>query len=469
MSHAHHFLSRLDRLARPHVELALALYRDDERLRYVIEQARVPEGAERVAVSLDDPHEGPFVLVTRTGRFVTCLGSGMRASNLLIITRAQLDTLSAKHAVLRQREAARERLVDPGGGVAFLLKRLLEAGPFLAREEFQALAALTPLLGEEYFDVAIEWTIASHNLQTQLKPALKKRGTRLWPVQIDKLRVCWQTFYAAGHLANLALADGGEMLHRRAEGDEARYVTIVAGLTAVVVAGGNLSKTARGAWALGQLGERWIPHATQRLATAKTAADVLGAALALIAIGARDEALRPRVRSALLAIPTLDTEEARSWALYLGTGGANLLGNMDTVLAAHQRMGAALAVELRDHYPATSPYHYTTPEAVPADIAFAEPFQLVSEFGRDPKMLPHAISMVVPAARAAPEELYLPRGCVEFLETKWEPEDAWTILTGWFEEARKPAPRPTGPARQGPCPCGSGKKYKRCCGAAETA
>jgi hypothetical protein len=33
--------------ARQHVELALTSYRDDERLWYVLEQARGPEGAER--------------------------------------------------------------------------------------------------------------------------------------------------------------------------------------------------------------------------------------------------------------------------------------------------------------------------------------------------------------------------------------------------------------------------------------
>jgi len=34
--HAHHFLSRLDRVSLPHVELALGLYRDDDMLRYIL-------------------------------------------------------------------------------------------------------------------------------------------------------------------------------------------------------------------------------------------------------------------------------------------------------------------------------------------------------------------------------------------------------------------------------------------------
>ncbi|HEY6463295.1 MAG TPA: hypothetical protein VIY73_24175, partial [Polyangiaceae bacterium] len=77
MAHAHHFLSRLDRVTREQTEFALGLYRDDAAVRYVLEQVKLPPEAARVALAVDDPREGPFVLVTRDGKFVTCLGRGM--------------------------------------------------------------------------------------------------------------------------------------------------------------------------------------------------------------------------------------------------------------------------------------------------------------------------------------------------------------------------------------------------------
>src|SRR4029453_10070611 len=89
--HAHHFLSRLDRVARAHVEVALMLYRDDDLLRFILDRAHLPEGVDRVALSLDDATRGPFLIVTRDGRFVTCLGAGMKPTNRMIVTRAQLD------------------------------------------------------------------------------------------------------------------------------------------------------------------------------------------------------------------------------------------------------------------------------------------------------------------------------------------------------------------------------------------
>lgn len=103
--HAHHFLTRLDRLSVRHVELALTLYRDEELLRFALAHVRLPRNAQRVAISLEHPEEGPFVLVTREGRFVTCLGAGMHQHHP-VITRAQLDGAFACIALLRGQRLA---------------------------------------------------------------------------------------------------------------------------------------------------------------------------------------------------------------------------------------------------------------------------------------------------------------------------------------------------------------------------
>jgi hypothetical protein len=81
VGHAEHFLSRLDRLASAEVELALELYRDPGLLRAVLQVVKLPDAAERVAISLDDSAAGPYLVVTRDGHFVTCLARGMRPRN----------------------------------------------------------------------------------------------------------------------------------------------------------------------------------------------------------------------------------------------------------------------------------------------------------------------------------------------------------------------------------------------------
>jgi hypothetical protein len=463
MGHAHHFLSRLDRLAHSQVELALSLYRDDDRLRFLLQQARLPEGAERVAVSLDHPHEGPFVLVTRTGRFVTCLGRGMRVSDLPIITRAELDALSNKHGLWQGRERAKDQLLVDAGGAAFLFGRLFDAGPNLAREEFQALAALHPLIGDENYDTALEWTRTSRFLQNKLAPLVRKRGARIRPFQLEQLEVCWKTFFAAGHLVNLALVDEGEMLARRADGDEARYEIIADSIVVMVLDGSDMSKTLRGAWALGQLGPRWLPYARRRLLEASTALETMQATFALLAIGARHPDTHPEVIAAFDPVPRVLSAEAQGWADYVCPGAVKILEHPEQHVEHHCKIGAGLAFELRDRYPDTSPYHYAREEDVDRDFAYASPFQLVASFGFDLSFLPMAIPAVIPAAIAAPEQLYLPRRCVEFLDDRWSPDLSLLLMQPTLELTAKPPPRPEGPTRNGPCPCGSGKKYKRCC------
>ena len=101
MAHDAHFLQRLDRVSHGHVEMALGLYRDHELVRHILESANVPEGAERVALALADGGKGPHVIVTREGRFVTCLGDGMKTGPHPVVSRARIDALAAKMERLR--------------------------------------------------------------------------------------------------------------------------------------------------------------------------------------------------------------------------------------------------------------------------------------------------------------------------------------------------------------------------------
>src|SRR5262249_34682684 len=142
MPHQHHFLSRLDRVSTAHVELALTLYRDHELVRYLLGRLSLPEGAARVAISLQDPVRGPFIVVTREGRFVTCLGEGMKPGRLPIVTRERLDAIAAKHGDLRARLGA----IGTLGGAQKIFERLYHAGDELSREEMIAAAGVAPLL-----------------------------------------------------------------------------------------------------------------------------------------------------------------------------------------------------------------------------------------------------------------------------------------------------------------------------------
>src|SRR5258708_6230897 len=139
MPHDAHFLERLDRVDRKHVELALGLYRDHELVRYILSHTRLAEGVERIAIALEEGSEAPHIIVARTGAFVTCLGRGMSTGVLPVVTRAHLDGLASKFQRVREGlELAKKRGVDE----TRLLDRIESAGPAITREDFLAACAI---------------------------------------------------------------------------------------------------------------------------------------------------------------------------------------------------------------------------------------------------------------------------------------------------------------------------------------
>ena len=71
-------------------------------------------------------------------------------------------------------------------------------------------------------------------------------------------------------------------------------------------------------------------------------------------------------------------------------------------------------------------------------------------------------------ARCDLADLYVPEHRLDAL-APWKPEDSLQLLRaslswGTYIKA-PPEPQPARPGRNDACPCGSGKKYKRCCGA----
>ena len=127
MPHAHHFLERLDRVTRAQMEVALGLYRDHEAVRHVLSHVNIPPAAERIALALDDAEEGPFVIVTREGHFVTCLAKGMRQDHP-VIPRGQVDALLAKVAEKRARKELAQRELRPDEDQDDLFQRVVRRG-----------------------------------------------------------------------------------------------------------------------------------------------------------------------------------------------------------------------------------------------------------------------------------------------------------------------------------------------------
>jgi hypothetical protein len=143
VSHAEHFLSRLLRLTDDEVKLALALYHDSEWVQTILASAGLPDSAERVALSLSDAdsQRGPFMVVTRSGHFVTCLARDMNPGRLPVVPLERLNTSSLKVDRDRKRALLEERVQRGDERLRTLLRRLFFSPNTLSREDFLEVAA----------------------------------------------------------------------------------------------------------------------------------------------------------------------------------------------------------------------------------------------------------------------------------------------------------------------------------------
>ncbi|KYF74927.1 hypothetical protein BE11_27635 [Sorangium cellulosum] len=458
MGHQHHFLSRLDRVSLPHVELALTLYRDHGLVQYLLRCARLPDGAERVAISLDDAARGPFLVVTREGRFVTCLGAGMRAGDLPVITRGQLDALIEKVADLRARMAAASALAGPKGHTAQLVDRIFHAGPDLSREEFVGISAFQPLFGFEFLRAYFGAVTELDELRgALLRVEHPKRA--LTPV----LRRYWDLFWAIGHLAVLAFMDGRALVESLPEELDLSSSCLAWGASRQ----GSVALALRGFWGVAKVGKAQLRACKTAFDEAASQLRLVTSVGSLIALGAGHARLRAEVRKVLSARRDLSGAQFPESLLTLfQTTAEAALDEPESTAIVQRSLGARMAVSLTRGLAAGDPLRFEREEDVPEALAMGLPVNTRQAFVDDAEVMALMMLFIPWTARAEPEQLFLPREFIRLVHARWSPEDTVRLLAPLREHYHPKihAPRPEGPPRKGPCPCGSGEKYKRCCG-----
>lgn len=463
MPHQHHFLSRLDRVALPHVELALSLYNDPELVRYLLAEARVPEATDRVAISLDHPKEGPFLLVTREGRFVTCLGQGMRVGDRPVLTRGQLDAALAKATDYRARFAAAAGLAGAGGAQR-LLDRMYQAADELSREEFIAISALQPLYPLKLVQLLFGAAVDLVDARERLLPQLPKSG-RLAPRYRDAALAYWKVFWAVGHLSVLATMGGWSPIERAVSvADQIGAVSVSWG----AVRQGVMALGLKGIWGAARLGKVMLPGSKERFAEAISHLTVVDSGMSLAAIGLRHTRLRAEANKALAGGPAVGADPATATYPH---AIANLLRAVleapaDAARDYQRALGALAAFRIGASLPKGSAYRFEREEDVPESLALTLAVNLQFNYLDDRKALTPMFMCLPWLARAAPADLYLPRDYIKATRAPWEPKSTYALLGAHKAHYHQAAPTrdPSAPTRQGPCPCGSGKKYKRCCG-----
>jgi hypothetical protein len=493
VGHNIHFLERIERLNLRQADRALGLYRDPQAVAFLLQRFHLPDGVERVALALGGGEQPPHVVLTRSGQFVTCLGAGMATRDLHAVPFVQMERELNHLGALREtlngkvtHGAAREKL-----------KNLFHKSDGISREEFSSLMTLRPLLGEDLLSLnASSWDDVD-SFRKSWHPHPKLRGSS---VEAHTLSLYWRALWAASHITSLLAVDVPELEHffgRVANGAHGGLT-----LTWSPVRSGVLGLILRGWHTAAQLGRTFLPVGRYVLNRGMvTEHSTLLTVGGLLAVRARHPELSEAVNrlideaeQSLELRPDNDGEESEGAQESEGTQeneGAQqneeAASRVDPALQQRlrQRLGNPLRTIIRElkrpsDQPSTAflpavreglmqafpPGIFDRPEDVPDDIAIcmslyqrsSNTYESFAPTINLAQCLPHV-------ARLEPQQLYLPEHLMRYVVHPTNKVDIDAVREHLdFLKPRVPHVAKPKPGRNTPCPCGSGKKYKACCG-----
>jgi hypothetical protein len=459
VGHDVHFLERLDRVTGEESDVALSLYRDHVLVSHILQIAKPPDGADRIAISIAHPTEGPFIIVTRDGHFVTCLGRGMKPKHF-VITRDRLDTITAQLATFRAR-SDRASAATGASGTDALIRSISAKADTLSREDVDALLAIAPILGEVFLTVFVKQAMRLDELRSTL---MEVDGVRR-KVDRDLLLAWWGLLAAQSNLVVLL----GSADRERLDDIGARFLGAGMSPTWHLTSYGVFGITARAIWFAARGGRSFLPLYKDRLEAAADISAFFDAVRSLWAMSVRHKGLRAEIMKALR--PNAD-DSARQAAFAAFRGEMASLVERAEAPDVEQHLleiGAEETLERIERMPEDASFRSITRiEDVPLDLARTSLLTLLWDTLDVQAMGARALDGATPfIARASATDFFYPETFARALGSLGTAQTALAFARNQrvFRAEKKPVVAQPTPGRNDPCTCGSGKKWKRCCGA----
>lgn len=220
----------------------------------------------------------------------------------------------------------------------------------------------------------------------------------------------------------------------------------------------------RGVWGAGRMGKAMLPSYKKSLSEDGALFELFDTVFGLVAIGRRSSRLRPEIAKALEGAQDRATTPGaaklrRSVKLGPVFRAAIEFIEVDDaeIESALLRVGNQMIGDALDG----------APEEERNAIARALPLNTYADGMTDGKSLLTSLNLIAATARGQPEQFYYPREVLEAVHKPWKPEHTRHILepVRYAEHMTRPeVPVRTHPGSNDPCSCGSGRKYKKCCG-----
>jgi hypothetical protein len=451
MGHDDHFLSRLDRVSWVDAELALTLYRDHELVRELIESSSLPQDTERIAISLDDPEAGPFVIVARDGHFVTCLGEGMRAK-WPVLTRAELDYISKDLTGIRTATSTLQCDAERRDVVQDLFSR----GELLFSEDIAVLAAVQPAICSEVIRGYLTLTIELNKMLPDLKRLARRQRRSRERFVSDVYRLMW----CVRNLALVAGLDSPRTTCKLLARKRGTISGVAIGLEQSFVGWAVM-------WWVAQTGLELLPRYLTRVLAGAEPRVHADAVAAVVALASRHPECRAEVRESLLLV---DDGGPASFHTITARTAAKALDLIDS--GQHNALADELIREQGFGYRALIAPDVTRADDIPVDLAL--PWALATTYNifASAAAFTHFLTLLARIAPLSAERLCPPRELGRHHAARIP--GAGLLLSNLRDAARfrsageVPSTTKKSPPRNGRCPCGSGKKYKQCCARAHT-
>ena len=484
--HSMHFLERLQERAvdEEHISLAMSLYYNHRLAEIVTRSLHLPIDDQRVAVAMEEGEDPPYIILARGGRFITCLAPGMKPTGCHVLARRQLDDLLQWDEEYAATVARIKRLGDEGASQLRHVRRRIETrGDRLSLEDMRVNAEL------------VAWTWAEHTSSylSMCEPLLEtlkllsKVGARkkLAREQAERIKRCWNSFHCHQH-NKVILAHSAPFL----KVVDDRYIQrLWEGFSFWALRTGDACAVMRSYWSVGRLGDHFLPLYERMLAQTRERVVGVDCALALLAIGVSQPHLRERVRAACR--PRAQLAQDTPWL----TDAVERLDVLCRTDRAEEFIALSDELQMIDFCGevllSLDHLEQGTSELMDQGIIEQLADRIEGEHGvtlsRDQRLaLFHTISPscwppfervavlcehIVAVCSRGIEALYLPQTLLDVIFG--QPSDDEVImrakrLNEAFDPKLPPMCRSTPrPGRNDPCPCESGKKFKRCCGRGE--
>ena len=464
LGHSDHFLNRLTRTTDTQSELALLLYNNPQILKYILSSLNLPDTYDRIAISLQKSDNGPFLVISKKGDFITCLGLGMSLSNIYLFSYSRLIIYLKRWQVLCEtKEFAKGLVREKESPENQLLSLIFQSGIRLSREEMVALSVLEPALIGTYCRFIVTCSNTLINMQETLFQI------NSWTSGHHKdLKKYWNLHHALGHLMLLtALGTGTErdiFLEFQKTGTHS-----YTGLLSFVFFSGDMSLIAKAVWSLGKLGKQIFSECKSLLGQAKNEDEWLIAYLGLIVIALRNR----KLQSQIIKLLKRQVFQKHSQEIQLCIDHYLPPNHFEVALLAMlapERSLQQAHVSIRKLLEETLPKHHFLEESkqIPLreSLSYALWLSKTRNFRNGHNSLA-IIFLILPwLATCEATDFYLPQKDLEIFIPTWTIKTSINLIKEEkrsFGLAKDKAHKKQQQRRNDLCSCGSGQKFKNCC------